>query len=495
MYRLADLLSDVDGARASLNIENVTVTGVCSDSRSVCPGQVFVCIKGKNNDGSEYIKEAIKRGAIAIVCEGNSSAQCDSVIYVTVTNARSACARMLSRVYGDPCSKMKIIAVTGTNGKTTVTKMIENALKESGKRCAVIGTLGASFENETVSIATMTTPDPDILYALLAKYADAGAQYVVMEASSHALALSKLDGMSVEIAAITNLTAEHLDFHGNMENYYAAKASLFDKCKTGVFLCDDYYTVKMYNESKCNKVSCSVKDARWDYHAENVGYSFENGTIFTVAHKGEAFPVHSSVAAEFTVSNALLAATVLRELGVEAAAIYKGIASLRGVEGRMQRLETQTDFSVYIDFAHTPDALAKLLESVRKIKKREERIVTLFGCGGDRDRTKRALMGAVASHLSDFVIITEDNSRSEEPSAIIDEIMSGFDKSCPHVRIDDREKAIEFAILNAEKNDIILLCGKGHEKYEIGKNGARPFCESDIVKTALKKRKERKGDY
>lgn len=470
-------------------INELKVNGVSADSRAVKKGEAFVCLRSMQDGGEAYVNEALSRGAVAVITDKSFSLSDNSDKHVSVENVRSAYAKMLSAVYGEPSRGMKMIAVTGTNGKTTVTKMIESVLKADGKRCAVIGTLGASFEGEDTPISTMTTPDPDVLYRLLRSYADRGAEYVVMEASSHALALNKLDGIVFDIGAITNMTAEHLDFHGNMDNYFCAKASLFDLCKKGVFLTDDYYTVEMYGLARCERVSCSVKGAEADYKAENIGYSFENGTIFSVLHRGCSFPLHSAIPAEFTVSNALLAFSVLTELGVRADVIYKGIASLSGVDGRMQRLDVDADFTVLIDFAHTPDAISKILTSVRGIKRRNGRIVTLFGCGGDRDKTKRSLMGAVASHLSDFVIVTSDNSRSEEPSEIIDQIMVGFDKSCPHARIDSRAEAIEYAILNAEKDDMILLLGKGHERYEIGKMGAVPFSEEEIVRAALKKRR------
>lgn len=489
MYKLSDLIENIN-YKASISLDGVCVNGICADSRAVLPGNVFFCIKGGKSDGADYIKEAIRRGARVVICENGCETY--GAPTVTVENTRSAYAIALSSLHGRPAKKLKIIAITGTNGKTTVSKMIQNALQESGKRCAIIGTLGASFEGKSTSLSTMTTPDPEVLYALLAQYVSEGAEYVVMEASSHALALGKLDGIDFEIGAITNLTAEHLDFHGNMESYYAAKSSLFDKCKKGVFLCDDYYTVKMHAEAKCKRVSCSVTNKSCEFHAENIAYSFENGTQFTVMGK-KPLTLHCEIPAEFTVSNALLACTVLRELGIPDADIYKGIASLGGVEGRMERIETGRDFSIFIDFAHTPDALARLLTSVRKIKGEGERIITLFGCGGDRDKSKRSLMGAVASRLSDFVVITADNSRSENTESIIDEIMTGFDKTCPHIRIDDRKSAIEYAVMNAGRGDIILLCGKGHEKYEIDKRGIRPFSERAVVKKALADRKKTEG--
>ncbi len=486
MYKLSQLIDEIKYAIGE-KIENIEVSGACADSKAVMPSEAFFCIKGTKSDGKKYINEAVKRGAGAIVTETELNASgCPVVI---VRNVRSAYSVALSRIYGSPSEKMKMIAVTGTNGKTTVCSMISSALNLSGRKCAMIGTLGAGFNGKKTSLSSMTTPDPEVLYALLGKYAEAGAEYVVMEASSHSLALNKLDGIHFDISAITNMSAEHLDFHGDMERYYEAKRSLFDRSEKAVILCDDFYTRKMCDEISCKCVTCSVTDTDCDYYAENIGCSFENGTVLTMVGKFGSLPLHSDIPAEFTVSNIMLAATVLKELGLSGNEIYRGISALKGVDGRMERVETHRDFSVFIDFAHTPDALFKLLTSVRSQKKVNERIVTLFGCGGDRDKSKRSLMGAVASHLSDMVIVTADNSRSEDTAQIIEEILSGVDKGKACIRIDDREKAIEYAIMNAGSGDIILLCGKGHETYEIGKNGKRPFSEKEIVKKALIKRK------
>lgn len=491
MYKLSQLIVGVKYTIGE-KIEDIEVSGACADSKAVKPSEAFFCIKGAKSDGAKYINEAIRRGASAIITEDEKT-NVNGCNVIVVKNVRSAYATALSRIHGSPSDKMKMIAVTGTNGKTTVCAMISSALNLSGRACATIGTLGAGFNGSTVSLSSMTTPDPELLYALLEEYAEAGARYVVMEASSHSLALNKLDGIRFDIAAITNMSAEHLDFHGNMEEYYSAKRSLFDRCEKGVLLCDDFYTKKMCDEITCKYVTCSVNDTECDYYAENAGCSFENGTVFTMVGKFGSLPLHSDIPTEFTVSNAMLAATVLKEIGLNGDEIYRGISALKGVDGRMERIETHRDFSVFIDFAHTPDALFKLLKSVRAQKRTDERIVTLFGCGGDRDKSKRSLMGAVASHLSDMVIVTADNSRSEDTSQIIGEILSGIDKSKAYIRIDDREKAIEYAIMNAGSGDIILLCGKGHETYEIGKNGKRPFSEKEIVKKALIKRKNERG--
>jgi UDP-N-acetylmuramoyl-L-alanyl-D-glutamate--2,6-diaminopimelate ligase len=275
-----------------------------------------------------------------------------------------------------------MIGVTGTNGKTTVVNMIAAALRKSGRRVATVGTLGVSFEGYGTLADGMTTPDPEVLYPLLAELKEKGAQDVVMEASSHALELCKLDAVAFDLGAITNMSAEHLDFHGNMDRYYQAKKKLMEKSKKAVFLTDDYYTSKMYSEADGKKrVSCSCTKNDADCTVREVSCNFRDGASFTAVKNGKAISVKSPIPTFFTVSNALLAYTALCELGVSEKDITEGIASLQSVDGRMERIETGLDFSVYVDFAHTPDALSALLKAVRHMKGPEGRIVTLFGCG------------------------------------------------------------------------------------------------------------------
>ena len=490
MYNLFELLKGIEYRLSEYKNEKIYVTGVAHDSREVLPGNIFICIKGKKNDGFSYIKEAEKRGARVIICENTYNYKLKNAVFVTVKNIRKTYAQVISNMYGNPSEKMKIVGVTGTNGKTTVCLMIAAGIKAAGKKCAVIGTLGAYFEGKKTDTDTLTTPDPELLYKLLKEYADAGAEYVVMEASSHSIELDKLEGIQFACGAITNLTPEHLDFHGNMENYYKAKKKLFERCDAGVFMIDDEYTSKMYREAKCRiRSSCSVEIPSSDYYCRINFCSLAKGCNLTITHCGKSAEYFSPVPAEFTASNVLLAAAVLDCLGIKSADAVKGIASLDNIPGRMEKIGTDGDFEIYIDFAHTPDALEKLLTGINHLKRDGQRVVTLFGCGGDRDKSKRQIMGKVASALSDLVIITSDNSRSEKTSDIIKEIEKGVDKSKPYLIIENREKAIEYAVDNAAEGDIILLCGKGHENYEIDMKGKREFSEKEIVQRLLKENK------
>lgn len=490
MYNLFELLEGIEYRLSKYRNEKIYVTGVVHDSREVLPGNIFICLKGKKRDGFSFIREAEKRGVRVIICENTYNYTLKNAVFVTVKDARKAYSKILSNMYGNPAGKLKMVAVTGTNGKTTVCQMIASGLNAAGKKCAVIGTLGAEFEGRKTDTETLTTPDPELLYKLLKEYSDCGAEYVVMEASSHSIQLGKLECINFVCGAITNLTPEHLDFHGNMDEYYRAKKKLFEKCLTGVFLTDDQYTEKMYGESECKeKIRCSVRNSGADYYCSEIECSLANGCRAVVDHSGRKITYLSPVPAEFTASNILLAAAVLDVLGIDPEDAVRGIAGLKNVPGRMEKISADRNFDVYIDFAHTPDALEKLLSSISHLKKKGQRVVTLFGCGGDRDKSKRQLMGKVASMLSDFVIITSDNSRTEKISDIIKEIEKGVDKSKPYLVIENREKAIEYAISSAADGDIIMLCGKGHENYEIDSKGKHEFSEKEIVSRLLKNRK------
>ena len=487
MYKLSKLLFGIPCTISPLS-EEIYVTDIVKDSREVTPESLFICFKGCKADGHNYIREAEKRGARVIICSDKCRYKSSVAIMIRVRDPRSVYAALWRNAAERPDERLKIIAVTGTNGKTTVSTMIYTALLSIGRKCALVGTLGAIFNGEKTPLDTMTTPDPERLYPLLRRYADGGAEYVIMEASSHALALGKLDGIRFFVGAVTNVTPEHLDFHGNMQEYCKAKALLFSKCEKGVYCTDDAYVSEMYERAEGEKKSVSVRSNNADYFADNTVLRGIDGVKFNFNFKGGSLSLSSEIPGEFTVSNMLLSAAVLKELGLTGKEITKGLSSLHGIKGRMDRVRSDGDFSVFIDFAHTPDALQKLLTTVNGFKECGQRTVTLFGCGGDRDRSKRSLMGAIASRLSDFVIITSDNSRSERAEDIIGDIMSGFDKDCPHKVIPNRKEAITFAIEHAGRGDVILLCGKGHEEYEIDGSEKRPFSEREIVLEAVRRR-------
>lgn len=469
---------------------DIEISGISSDSRRVSDGYLYVCIKGASFDGHDFINSAIERGAVALVCDCgyDASELPDGIAVIYSHNTRKTMAYLFSAWYNNPQDTMKIIGVTGTNGKTTVSRMIYEILYRSGRRVGLIGTVGSLYCGAKIDIrsecelSNLTTPDPEELYKIFDVMKKSGAEYIVMEVSSHALAHSKVAPINFEVGIFTNLTPEHLDFHGDMEAYFQAKAGLFDKCNKAVINCDNPYGVRLAGMYRDKAITCSAQSGDTSVCAEQIVLD-RHGIEYKLSHPRLRARIICAIPGAFTVMNSLEATVCAYELGVSASDIKGALAHLSGIEGRLERvrLDKSLNFSVYIDYAHTPDALENLLRTARGFSSRRQRIVLLFGCGGDRDRSKRAQMGRIASSMADFVIITSDNSRSENKTDIICEILSGVDKESCFTVIEDREDAIEYAIKNAKENDLILLAGKGHENYEIDRSGKRYFCERDLV--------------
>jgi len=447
---------------------DITVSGISTDSRTTKIGDVFVCIRGEHLDSHElpYINEAIGNGAAVLITDRDVTASCP---VIKVADTRKTLAVMCGNYYGRPQDKLNIIAVTGTNGKTTVTHMLKAIYEEAGYKCAVIGTV----------TNTMTTPVPEQLYPLLADYADSGIDYVFMEASSHALYLGRLDGIRFRYGIFTNLTPEHLDFHGTMDNYLKAKAILFSQCDVGLINYDDEYCTALTKLVKCETLYYSVKSDKADYTARNIK-SFGDGIQYDFLTICEMFRVNVSIPGMFTVYNSLSAAACAYHDGIAPAVIRSAFRKLNGIPGRIEFIANDRNLRIFIDYAHTPDALENVLRTLRDIKG-TGRLTVVFGCGGDRDSAKRQVMGKIASKLADFVIITSDNSRTEDPKKIINDIMKGIDKELPYAVIENRTDAIKYAVDTAEKDDIILLAGKGHEDYEITADGRHPFNEKELI--------------
>lgn len=470
---LKDLLFGLKIIDTNLDTFDFEISKICSDSNDVIPDSVFICIAGLHRDGHDFINEAVRNGAAVIIIQEELSS-ISSCRYIRVENTRIALSVMWSNSQGSPADYLKIIAVTGTNGKSTTVHMLKAILEEAGHKCGLLGTLTNS----------LTTPDPCDLYPLLKTMVDDKTEYVVMEASSHSLALDKLAPIKFEGAIFTNLTPEHLDFHKNMEDYALAKARLFKNAKIGIFNYDDPYSTLVTADSECEKYSFSAKSCEADFCAKNIKCTLDH-TDFEFLTINNIFHVSIPIAGFFNVYNAMAAITCTYLLGIDPICISKALSKFVSISGRLERVKTKSDkYSVFIDYAHTPDALENVLKTVRKCMKDNQRLVLLFGCGGDRDRTKRAPMGKIASHYADYVIITSDNCRSEEPYAIIHDILKGVDKKTPYLIIADRRRAIEYAIHSAREGDIILLCGKGHENYEINNKGRFPFNEKEIIKAA-----------
>lgn len=471
---------------------------ISTDSRKAMQNAMFVCLRGTQFDSHNYIEDAIKNGAVCVLTDRDHPeiAEREGTLFLQCDDTRAALAHLWHAWYGFPCQNLKIIGVTGTNGKTSVAHMLRTILRTSWHTCGIIGTVGCETEKGVIETATdaglsnLTTPDPRDLYRIMAIMRDEGIEYVVMEVSSHALSLGKLAPITFEAAIFTNLTPEHLDFHKTMEAYAAAKASLFQKTKLGIFNADSPYTERMLQDATCRSMTCTAKGKNADYSADEIEFQSQNGVAYRLCSARTRLRISCPIAGEFTVMNSMQAAICALELGCSPAAIKTALATMGGVKGRMERvrLGLEADFSVLIDYAHTPDALEKLLLTARDLVQKGGRTVVLFGCGGDRDRTKRAVMGEIAARLADHVIITSDNSRSEDPMQIICQIVAGIPPQKAYTVIPDRASAIRHAIDNAKAGDLILLAGKGHEEYEIVGGERRPFCEGRLVKEAFRAR-------
>ncbi len=473
-----DKLLEESGEHAAGVFGDIEITDIEYDSRKVSPGALFVAVKGFKSDGHKFIKNAAEKGAVFTV--GEEELDIDN--YLRVKDSRKFLAAASKAFFGKSCDRLKIVGITGTNGKTTSTYLIKSILEMNGKKCGLIGTNQILVGNKELP-SERTTPESRELHELFKRMEDEGAEYVIMEVSSHSLALDRVYGIEFETAVFTNLTRDHLDFHITMDNYADAKSVLFERSRHAVINIDDKYASVMLSKAK-NVIRYSI-DNESDLRAENVKLS-ERGVIFDASFEGVQTHYRLGIPGRFSVYNALGAIGAALSLGLDAEKIEKGLVLARGVKGRLEVVPTVTDYTVIIDYAHTPDGLENVIKTVKGFAK--GRVLTLFGCGGDRDRTKRPIMGKIAEDLSDTAIVTSDNPRTEEPSAIIKEILEGMTKD-NHVTIENRIEAIGYALDTAKKGDVVVLCGKGHETYQILGTEKVHFDEREIVKEHLSQRK------
>ena len=464
---------------------DMEITGICSDSRHVAEGNLFVALRGLHSDGAAHVGEAVARGASFVVSERPVT----GVPFLAVPDARRALALLWDAWYGHPARGMTLIGITGTNGKTSTAFMLAAILRLAGYSAAVVGTVSTDGQGRPLSLAAenplanMTTPDPAVLYAHLARLREEGVTHAVMEVTSHALFFGKAAPLCFARAAFTNLTPDHLDFHGDMTSYYMAKRLLFSQCEQAVISLFNPYGQQLADSLEIPFLTVGRQNV------SDVRAGGDRGVSFTLRTAERALYLTLPIPGDFSVENAALAAMLAVSLSIEGGVIARALREFRGVPGRMERVaENSLDISVFIDYAHTPDALEKLLLTARDLVQKGGRTVVLFGCGGDRDRTKRAVMGEIAARLADHVIITSDNSRSEDPMQIICQIVSGIPPQKAYTVIPDRASAIRHAIENAKAGDLILLAGKGHEEYEIVGGERRPFCEGRLVKEAFRSR-------
>ncbi|WP_019678298.1 UDP-N-acetylmuramoyl-L-alanyl-D-glutamate--2,6-diaminopimelate ligase [Ruminococcus flavefaciens] len=454
--KLRDLIEN----NAVTAIGDTEISSVTDDTRKVTEGSLFVCVKGGSFDGHTAAAEMLEKGAAAVVCERDLGLGDRQII---TENSRKLYGQICSAWFGHPEKKLKMIGVTGTNGKTTITNVIKHILMKNGHKTGLVGTIQNEIGEEILHTDN-TTPMAYDFMGLLAKMADAGCEYVVMEVSSFGLCQYRIGSSYFDVAVFTNLTQDHLDYHKDMEDYYQAKKMLFDICGCAVINSDDDYGRRLYGETVCTKRSFSVK-GNADYYADGIKIK-STGSSFWFCSGDKSHLVKTRMPGMFNVSNITAAIAACLEAGLTIDNIIPAIEEYNGVKGRCEVIPTGLDFTVICDYAHTPDALENILRSVKEYT--ENDLICLFGCGGNRDAAKRPKMAQAAAKYADKLIITSDNPRNEKPEAIIDDILVGVkDKPVNYDVVTDRREAIFHALKIAEKGDIIVLAGKGHEDYQI----------------------------
>lgn len=458
---------------------DVDALDIINDSRKVSPGVVYVCIKGNTFDGHSVAGEMLEKGAVAVIVERDLGLSKQ----IIVENTREAWSLMCANFFNNSAKKLKLIGITGTNGKTTTSFLIKQVLESVGKKVGLIGTVQNMIGHE-IHPAKFTTPEPYELQKLFKMMADASCEYCVMEVSSQALAQGRVKGCHFAAAAFTNLTQDHLDYHKTWENYFNAKRILFENCDIAVVNVDDENGLRIVEGLPCKVVTYAEKTNSSDYTAKNVKLK-ATGISYELVSTTNIGRIICPIPGRFSVYNSLCAAVCTISAGIEFETVLTAMQKTVGVKGRIEVVPTNTPFTVIIDYAHSPDGLENIIESLREIA--EGRIVTVFGCGGDRDKTKRPIMGEIAAKLSDFCVVTSDNPRSEEPGKIIEDVLEGMKGlKTPTKVMESRRDAIKFAIDNAQEDDIILLAGKGHETYQILSSGVIHFDEREVVSEILK---------
>jgi UDP-N-acetylmuramoyl-L-alanyl-D-glutamate--2,6-diaminopimelate ligase len=465
---------------------------ICVDSRFVKAGDIFVAVEGKVYDGHDFIDKAIANGAKYIVCQKDKLSiehQASSIEIISVDDSSKAAAILAQASMGNPALQLTNLAVTGTNGKTTIVFLVRSCIQNTGQKCGLIGTI-IYDTGATTFDASLTTPDCLTIAEKQSQMLKAGTKYMVIEASSHALAQNRLAGINFKAAAFTNLTGDHLDYHKTKEEYLAAKTKLFTSLSSDAVAVLNKQSPESEHIARRTKAKilwyAVDEPADITAHIELINI---NETFFTLKYTNHSALVKTPLIGLHNVSNHLTAAGLCLAAGFDLETIAAGLSSLKIVPGRLEKIQWQGNFSVIVDYAHTDDALKNVLSTLKPLCKGELRVV--FGCGGDRDRTKRPRMAKVVEHLADFVIVTSDNPRTEKPMDIIDEIVAGFENPLsPKITIEqDRRKAIALAIITAEKDDIVLIAGKGHENYQIIGNQRFDFSDKMVASEYLAERK------
>jgi UDP-N-acetylmuramoyl-L-alanyl-D-glutamate--2,6-diaminopimelate ligase len=487
-----DFLEIVDGAEVLSVSGDCPVKGLDYDSRRVQPGWLFVAMKGESTDGNRYIDAALASGAVAVATDSMSEKPREGVAWAVVAHGRRALARLSANFYKKPAERLRISGITGTNGKTTTTFILEAIFQAAHRKSALVGTVEYHLPGEVLP-APHTTPEALELNQMFARALARGATEAVMEVSSHALQQGRVFGVPFDVAIFSNLTQDHLDFHGTMEDYFAAKRILFEGCGTEPPRCavvniDDEYGLKLARIAERRSEVFTYGVEQGDFHAEQLEMTPQGNRFVLITPEGK-IPMCSPLIGRVNVYNAVAACVAAFARGCTSEQIADGIAKIARVPGRFERVDEGQPFAVVVDYAHTDDALRNLTRLARDFASRTGgRVITLFGCGGDRDRTKRPKMGRAAGEGSDFVVVTSDNPRSEDPAAIIEESLAGLRESgAKFVAELDRRKAIALALAEAKSGDIVLLAGKGHERTQTTREGVFPFDDYQVASEELNK--------
>lgn len=483
---LKDLIKSLDNSCAISGKMDFQIKGIACNSKAVKEGFIFVAVKGASCDGSAFINEAVSKGAVAVVTEktrlGLSNKEIN-IPFIKVKDARSALARLAAKFYGDPALKVKVVGVTGTNGKTTITYLMESLLKYAGSKPALIGTVNYRF-GDKVFDSNNTTPGPIQLQSLLADMVKERVQYLIMEVSSHALSQDRVASLRFHSAVFTNLTSDHLDYHKTIASYFRAKSKLFtglDPSSLAIINNDDKYGRKIKQLTGAKVITYGIDNGA-DVMAKNIKLSASD-TKFSVVSEDHKIDINTSLIGRHNVYNILASVAWALQIGIKPVDISRSMAEFSFVPGRLEKIDSENKFSVFVDYAHTEDALFNVIKALKGIGPR--RIIVVFGCGGDRDKTKRPKMGRVVSQMADYAIITNDNPRSENPEGIIRDIQRGMGKKNYQV-IPDRFQAIRHSLYLAQKGDIVLVAGKGHENYQILRNEKLHFDDREVVRECLK---------
>jgi UDP-N-acetylmuramoyl-L-alanyl-D-glutamate--2,6-diaminopimelate ligase len=487
--KLTDVLANVPGVNIHGNSEEI-IQGISYFSKTVQPGDLFIAMRGERADGYDFVREAEERGAIAVLSEREVPKRFQKT-WIQVSNSRKALALCAANLYAHPSQELKVIGITGTKGKTTVTYILEEILKKAHIAVGVIGTISYRSPG-TQQEAERTTPEAPDLQRMMREMVDSGVTHCVMEVSSHALALNRVTGINFDVVVFTNLSGEHLDYHQTMDKYYASKKKLFQTFsseKMAVVNCDDPWGAKLLSELEIERLTYGVGPTAL-VRAEDFTFS-QDGLEMTVKYDSERLSVFSRLLGKPNMYNILASIACALVLNLSTQTIKDGISELRGIPGRFEKIENVWGYNIFVDYAHTDDALKNLLETAKELN--FHKIILVFGAGGDRDRQKRPRMGEVAGLYADWTILTSDNPRSEDPSAILADIEEGIKKtgSEKYELEPDRKSAIHKALTLAEPGDCVLVAGKGHEDYQVLKDTIIPFKDADVIRSFLKEMEEK----